>query len=90
MIGQFVISKAGHDKDTLYLVVAEEGDFVALCDGRLKLLERPKRKRKKHIQPVNRMAEEELVQALKQNCATDEQIKFAIKIVGGNVCQRVM
>ncbi len=78
MIGQFVTSKAGHDKDTLYLVVAEEGDFVALSDGRLKPLSSPKRKRKKHIQPIRRTAGEDLVQALKENRATDEQIKYAI------------
>ncbi len=78
MIGQFVTSKAGHDKGTLYLVVAEEGDFAALCDGRLKLLESPKRKRKKHIQPICSTAGKELVQALEEKCATDEQIQYAI------------
>jgi hypothetical protein len=36
MIGQFAVSKAGHDKGTLYVVVAREGDFVYLSDGRLK------------------------------------------------------
>ena len=36
MIGQFATSKAGHDKNMLYVVVAEEGEFVALCDGQRK------------------------------------------------------
>ena len=47
MIGQFVISKAGHDKGEIYVIVAEEKDFVYLSDGRLKLPEKPKKKRKK-------------------------------------------
>lgn len=79
MIGQFVTSKAGHDKDTLYVIVEEDGDFVAISDGRLKPLERPKRKRRKHIQPINETVGEELLQALQQKKAANEQIKFALK-----------
>ena len=44
MIGQFAVSKAGHDKGTLYVVVAREGDFVYLSDGRLKTPQKPKKK----------------------------------------------
>ena len=45
MMGQFVISKAGHDKGTVYVIVAEEGEFVYLTDGRLKKPDKPKKKR---------------------------------------------
>lgn len=79
MIGQFVTSKAGHDKDTLYIVVATEGDFVFLSDGRLKPVDKPKRKRSKHIQPISRAVEEELMVAIENGKATNEQIKYAIK-----------
>jgi ribosomal protein L14E/L6E/L27E len=79
MIGQFAISKAGHDKGVLYVIVAEEGDFVALCDGRLKPLKAPKRKRRKHIQPINRTVRAELAEDIRKDCAADEQIKYAIR-----------
>lgn len=79
MVGQFATSKAGHDKDTLYVIVAEEGDFVELSDGRLKPVENPKRKKRKHIQPINETVDEELLQALKQRNAVNEQIKYALK-----------
>lgn len=79
MIGQFVTSKAGHDKDVLYVVVAQEGDFVFLSDGRLKPVDKPKRKRKKHIQPISQKVGEELISAIQNGLATNEQIKFAIK-----------
>lgn len=79
MVGQFATSKAGHDKDTLYVIVAEEGDFVELSDGRLKPVENPKRKKRKHIQPINETVGEELLQALKQRNAANEQIKYALK-----------
>ena len=64
MVGQFVISKAGHDKGTLYVTVAEEEDFVYLSEGRLRSMEYPKRKRRRHIQPMNRTVEEALCRKL--------------------------
>ena len=80
MIGQFVTSKAGHDKGTLYVVTAEEDDFVYLCDGRLKRLDTPKKKRRIHIQPVNRTVEKELLERLSGGGRVcDEEIKCAIK-----------
>ena len=80
MIGQFVTSKAGHDKGTLYVVTGEEGDFVYLCDGRLKLLEAPKKKRRRHIQIVNSTVEEGLRERLAAGGPVrDEEIKYAIK-----------
>ena len=80
MIGQFVTSKAGHDKGTLYVVTAEEGDFVYLCDGRLKRLEKPKKKRRRHIQPVNSAVEKELRERLAAGGQVrDEEIRYAIE-----------
>lgn len=80
MIGQFVTSKAGHDKAQCYVIIREEGDFVYLCDGRLKRLEAPKKKRRKHIQVTNRTVKEELLQKLQKELpVTDEEIKYEIK-----------
>ena len=64
MTGNFATSKAGHDKDTCYVIVKEEGDFVYLCDGRLKTVTDPKKKRKKHIQIIKRTVSEEILQRL--------------------------
>ena len=80
MIGQFVISKAGHDKGEIYVIVAEEKDFVYLSDGRLKLPEKPKKKRKKHIQPITRTLEDTLTDQLKAGESVQaEKIKYAIR-----------
>ena len=80
MTGQFAFSRAGHDKGALYVVVGCEGDFVYLCDGRLKLMASPKKKRLKHIQPVNRQVAKELLHRLTTGqMVRDEEIKFAIK-----------
>lgn len=80
MIGQFAFSKAGHDKDRLYVIVAQEGDFVYLCDGKGKTLAEPKKKRKKHIQPVNCRVEQELLNRLTEGAKVyPEEIRCAIR-----------
>ena len=48
MVGMFAISKAGHDKGTIELIVKGEAQWVYLLDGRLKIAEKPKKKNKKH------------------------------------------
>ena len=51
--GRLARSRAGRDKGRLCVVteVLDE-DFVLTRDGRLRTLDRPKKKRKKHLQPL--------------------------------------
>ena len=49
---QMARSLAGHDKDSLYIVTAEDNDLLSLCDGRLRPLSKPKKKKRKHVQPI--------------------------------------
>ena len=67
MRGELATSKAGHDKDRLYMIVGEEGECVYLCDGRLRGVEHPKKKKKKHIQIIHSSAQDTLIQIIKQN-----------------------
>ena len=67
MIGELATSKGGHDKDRLYMIVGEEGECVYLCDGRLRGVEHPKKKKKKHIQIIHSSAQDTLIQIIKQN-----------------------
>ena len=67
MIGELATSKAGHDKDRLYMIVGEEGECVYLCDGRLRGVEHPKKKKKKHFQIIHSSAQDTLIQIIKQN-----------------------
>ncbi len=48
-IADIVLSLTGRDRGQLMLVVAEEGDFLLLANGRARRAERPKRKRRKHV-----------------------------------------
>lgn len=80
MIGQFAVSKAGHDKGCLYVVLAQEGGFVYLCDGKTKTPEKPKKKKLKHIQPIKRTVEDALLEKLHNGAKVyPEEIKYAIK-----------
>lgn len=67
MIGELATSKAGHDKDRLYMIIGEEGECVYLCDGRLRGVEHPKKKKKKHIQIIHSSAQDTLIQIIKHN-----------------------
>ena len=55
--GYFARSKAGHDKGKTYIIIEgtrETGkeDIVMVSDGELKPIEKPKRKRTKHLQII--------------------------------------
>ncbi|MCI9594878.1 MAG: hypothetical protein HFG51_12240 [Lachnospiraceae bacterium] len=48
--GQFARSLAGRDKGRLYIILKAEGEYVSLTDGKYRPAEKPKRKKKKHVQ----------------------------------------
>lgn len=56
--GMTAWSRAGHDCGQLYVIIDVTEEYVFLSDGRLKPLENPKRKNKKHIQAVRKIPEE--------------------------------
>lgn len=70
-------SRAGHDKDRLYIIVKADEEYVYLSDGRLKPLENPKKKRKKHIQAVKQIPDE--LRGLTIDTINNEQIRKAIR-----------
>ena len=47
-----VKSIAGRDAGSLFFVLATEGDFLLLADGKRRRVETPKRKRRKHVELV--------------------------------------
>ena len=81
MLGMFAVSKAGHDKGRMYLVIRDKGDAVYLADGKIRTLENPKRKKKKHLQVIKRDIDQVLMQKLiNEQKLYNEEIKHAIKI----------
>lgn len=53
--GNLAKSLAGHDKDRIYVILREEKEQVYVVDGKFHTVEKPKRKRKKHVQPIYKL-----------------------------------
>lgn len=49
-IGMLAKSKAGHDKDKLYIIIQADPSYVYLADGKIRTINKPKKKKRKHIQ----------------------------------------
>lgn len=80
MRGKLAISKSGHDKDSIYVIIKEDADKVLLADGRLKPVEKPKRKNKKHIQIIKKLPEEVTEMLPQDREFRNEEVKRAIKL----------
>lgn len=79
-IGCFAISRAGHDKDKIYVILSLDGDRVMVSDGRLKTVDTPKKKSLKHLQLTNRTVNDTLLVKLRSGQpVTNEEIKYEIK-----------
>ena len=81
IIGRFALSKAGHDKDTLYVVIGQEARFLYLCDGKYHTLEKPKKKALKHVVLYKAMLSPAMIQRIvEKEKIFDHEIKYVIKM----------
>ena len=53
-ISDVVVSTAGRDQGELFYVIGEEPNFLMLANGKDRTLDKPKRKKRKHVQKVLR------------------------------------
>ena len=84
---RFAVSKAGHDKGMLYCIIAETPDAYLLCDGRIRTVERPKKKNKKHVQLIKHIPEEIMALCRQNGTFYNEGIRYALKSWSGNVSE---
>ena len=81
MTGTFVSSQAGHDKGEIYLVLRDEGNVLYLINGTTKTVDKPKKKKLKHVQKINKKVNDDLLERLINNKKiTDEEIKREIRL----------
>ena len=80
MVGRVVISKAGRDKEKAEVIVEETENYLLVCDGKERPVERPKRKNPKHLKLTNTYLEAQQLEtnrairkALKEFCSTYEE-----------------
>lgn len=79
LIGRIVYSKAGRDKDKYFMIfdVLNE-EFVYLVDGDLRRLERPKKKKIKHLIFTDKICDEVKDIILKGKRLNDATLRKAI------------
>lgn len=75
---QFAKSKAGHDKNQLYFILKEEEEFVYLVNGTTRPLDKPKKKRKKHVQVIRQIPA--ALRCILEADITNESVKRSIKL----------
>lgn len=52
--GMLAKSKAGHDAGHIYVIMDIDDTYVYLADGRIRTVEKPKKKKRKHVQLICR------------------------------------
>lgn len=78
-----VLSLTGRDKGQLMLVVAEEGEFLLLANGRARRAERPKRKRRRHVSLQGRCDERTARKLQENGRLTNSDIRKALALWTG-------
>ncbi len=71
-VGMLVRSKCGHDEGQIYIIKEIAEPYVYLVDGKIRTLDRAKKKKIKHVQLMK--------QKFSVEKATDVEIKRCIKI----------
>ena len=51
-IGMLAKSKAGHDKGKIYIIYELDETYVYLVDGEIRTIDKPKKKKRKHVQII--------------------------------------
>lgn len=83
LIGKIVLSKAGRDKDHLYVVVRQiDNNYVLLANGDTKLVDMPKKKKIKHLSILEEVDDELFSSIQSCNKSTDLMIKRFLKLRG--------
>ncbi len=72
-------SKAGHDKNHLYVIIQDEGDYYIVANGTTKTLAKPKKKKKIHLQLIKNIPSTVLEEA-KDKVLDDVLIKRILKV----------
>lgn len=86
-IGCFVVATAGHDSGKCYVIFEMDSEYVYLVDGRIRTLERPKKKKRIHIRMLSDM-EPSLAVKVQNRTVKNEEIKRAIKLVQNEISSK--
>lgn len=69
--GTVVKARAGRDKDNFFVVLNFDGQYATICDGKRRKLEKPKRKKEKHLSLT-------CTKVLEEDLSTNRKIRKAL------------
>ena len=85
MIGNYVLSKAGRDKGKYFIVLSViDENYVMICDGKLRKLENPKKKKIIHLKFFNEIDIEIKNRLLEKRQISNLLIKSSIELFISN------
>ena len=73
-ISDVVVSTAGHDQGELFYVIDEDPIYLMLANGKDRTLDKPKRKKRKHVQKV-----------LRSETRVAEKLRHGDKVLNGEL-----
>lgn len=77
-VGQVVFSKCGRDQGRPFIVVSVEEEYVSIVDGKLRKVDHPKLKKKKHVQKTNTIMEWIKQKIIEENRLTNSDVRKAL------------
>jgi len=82
-VGQFIRSKAGRDKDRIFIIIDKiDENYLLLVDGDLRKVESPKKKKIKHIASVDLASDDIKTKLLDGKKVTNLMIRREIEKLG--------
>ncbi|SCZ76598.1 hypothetical protein [Pseudobutyrivibrio xylanivorans] len=73
-------SKAGHDRNQVYVIIEENNDFYMIANGTTKPVAKPKKKKKIHLQLIKNIPSEVLDEIQDKEALDDITIKRILKV----------
>ncbi|MCR4566910.1 MAG: RNA-binding protein [Pseudobutyrivibrio sp.] len=73
-------SKAGHDRNQVYVIIKQEDDYYILANGKTKTIAKPKKKKKIHLQLIKKIPSEVLNEISGKEVLDDVLIKRILKV----------
>ena len=81
-LGSRVRSKAGRDKGDDFIVIGIENEFAYIADGNLRKVEKPKKKKLKHLQGTNVVSELVVKKIQSIDNITNSEVRKALAQTG--------
>jgi ribosomal protein L14E/L6E/L27E len=78
-VGSVVTSRAGRDAGRPFLVIRElDQEYVLIADGGLRTMDRPKKKKRRHLKATGRKNEELRNKLMGGEQISDEEIRLSL------------